>query len=210
MTVILEPACRDRLKMAVTTVIQDYHRLEAVVSVPVSQRDNTSTGKPVSKPPWNAAAANLIFELRHDARLEEHRLRVHLNLPLRARGSSDVNTLKALETVISLAEAAGTDSAASAASWLERWHGKAARVLGDASPVNRLPRQPGEKERPCPFCSCLTLRFWQFEGRVRCINPGCRDDEGRRPSAVIEYSAFTEQLELRWMDGILGLPAEAS
>jgi hypothetical protein len=208
MTVILEPSCRDRLHAAVDAAVADYHQLKIAISSNPSQLPSWgSSGKPGSKPPWLASAAYLFLELHHDARLEERRLRLHLFLPIRPRGDSDANTLKALSMVTSLAEAAGTEPAASAASWLERWHGRAARVLGEASPVMHLPRQPGEKERPCPFCRCLTLRFWSLEGRVRCINPGCRDDEGRRPAAVIEYSGFTQQLELRWQDQICGLPA---
>ena len=208
MTVTLEASCRDRLRDAVSAAIRDHQLLgEAIASQPSQLPSWGSSGKPASKPPWFSAAAYLFYELHRDARLEEQRLRTILSLPFRLRGGSSVNTLKALKLVTSLAEAAGTEPAASAASWLERWHGRAARVLGEASPVAHLPRQPGERERPCPFCRCLTLRFWSLEGRVRCINPGCRDDEGRRPAAVIEYSGFTENLELRWQDNILGLPA---
>lgn len=209
MSVILEPSCRERLLAAVTAAGADYRQLGSIVMSQPSQLPSWgSTGKPGSKPPWFSSAAYLFLELHQNARLEERRLRLHLSLPIRSRGGSDANTYKALSMITSLAEAAGTEPAASAASWLERWHGRTARVLGEASPVLHLPRQPGERERPCPFCHCLTLRFWSLEGRVRCINPTCRDDEGRRPAAVIEYSSFTQQLELRWQDGIAGLPEQ--
>ena len=208
MTVILEPSCRQRLREAVTAAAGDYRHIGIAISSQPSQLPSWgSSGKPGSKPPWFASAAYLFLELHHDVRLEERRFRIHLSLPIRERGGSDANTFKALSMITSLAEAAGTEPAASAASWLERWHARAARVLGEASPVLHLPRQPGERERPCPFCHCLTLRFWSLEGRVRCINPTCRDDEGRRPAAVIEYSGFTGNLELRWQDQICGLPA---
>ncbi len=207
MAVILEPTCRDRLRDAVAVAVKDHSQLSDIIASQPSQLPSWgSNGKPASRPPWFSAAAHLFFELHRDARLEERRMRLILALPIRERGSSDVNTLKALEVITSLAEAAGTEPAKAAAEWLERWHGRAARVLGDASPVMRLPRQPGEKERPCPFCRCLTLRFWSLEGRVRCINPACLDDEGRRPSAMIEYSSFTGSLELVWHDGVAGLP----
>jgi hypothetical protein len=44
---------------------------------------------------------------------------------------------------------------------------------------------------------------------VKCINPACLDQEGQRPAARIEYSAFTCQLELVWQDGVSGLPPSA-
>lgn len=208
MVVVLESSVRDRLSDAVKQAASSYRQLSLIIATQPSQLPSWgTTGKPSSKPPWFSAAAHLVMELHHDIRAEERRLRVMLSLPLRERGGSDANTYKAMKVITSLAEAAGSEPAASAASWLERWHGRAARVLGDASPVSHLPRQPGEKERPCPFCQCLTLRFWSFEGRVRCINPSCRDDEGRRPAARIEYSGFTHQLELVWQDSCLGLPA---
>jgi hypothetical protein len=136
----------------------------------------------------------------------ERSLREALNLPLRPRGSSDANTAIALKNVLALAEASDTQRITASARWLEKWCGQAARVLGEASAIIRLPKQPGEHERPCPFCVCFTLRYWPLHGVVRCINPGCRDDEGRRPSAKITYSSFTAHLELLWQDGVLGLP----
>lgn len=161
---------------------------------------------PGPRPPWSPAAANLVFELRREARYVERSLRGALSLPIRDRGTSDKNTGIALRSILALAEAAGTQRALDAARWLERWCGQAARVLGEASSIIRLPRQPGERERPCPFCAGFTLRYWPLHGVVRCVNPGCRDDEGRRPAAEITYSSFTAHLELLWQDGVLGLP----
>lgn len=151
-------------------------------------------------------AAYLLLELHREARQSERRLRLFLCLPLRDRGSSGENTKLALDAIVALAEAAGDALASDAAAWLERWHARAKRALGEASPVARLPRQPGEPERSCPFCECLTLRYWSLDGVVKCINPGCRDDDGKRPAAKIEYSGFTGQLELCWQDGVVGLP----
>lgn len=172
-----------------------------------SRREGRSGGHPRSRPPWNAAAAALVVEMQHNSRSEELRLRVVLGLPKRYRGGSDANTLLALDAILALASTADDESLHPTNQWLGRWNGSSSRVLGDASAIVHLPRQPGEPPRPCPFCECLTLRYWPLNGMVRCINPACRDSEGRRPSARIEYSTFTCQLELVWHDGVTGLPA---
>jgi hypothetical protein len=203
----LDASCRDRLKTAVEKAIRVYAQLEVAVSAWPSRGNGGIFTPPGPRPPWSSAAANLIFELRHEVRYMEASLRTAAGLPVRERGGSDVNTLTALRTITNIAEAAGVARANDAARWLERWDGAAARALGEASSIIRLPRQPGEKERPCPFCVCLTLRYWPLLGVVRCINSTCKDDSGKRPSARIEYSDFTTQLELVWMDGGMGLPS---
>lgn len=207
MATILEQSCRERLKTAVSAALQASDQLEKLIAPDGSRHDRQGNHfSPRSRPPWNPEAAYLITELHQEARSAERRLRLFLSLPVRPRGSSQANTQKALEAVLSLAEAAGDTQASDEARWLERWHARAKRALGEASPVARLPRQPGEPERACPFCTFFTLRYWSLDGVVRCVNPSCRDEDGRRPSAKIEYSNFTHQLELVWMDGVCGLP----
>ena len=206
MTVTLDGSCRERLKTAAHSARKQLPQLEVAVLGGTTWTATGSPRSPRSRPPWNVAAACLIIDFQHGVRLEERRLRLGLSLPVRPRGGSTNNTLLALDAVISLAEAAGTGPASESALWLERWGGRAARVLGEASSIVHLPRQPGESERPCPFCSCLTLRYWPLHGLVKCVNPGCRDGEGKRPSARLEFSSFTQQLELVWQDGVSGLP----
>lgn len=198
---------RERLAIAAGACCQAYWRLESLVTTPSPDHGGAGTRQaPGSKPPWNAAAAVLILDFSREVRAAELRIRLALQLPVRSRGTSDKNTMLALNAVKALCEAAGDDRAAYEATWLERWDARARRALGEASQLVRLPRQPGEPERPCPFCRCFTLRYLPLHGMVRCVNPGCRDEEGRRPSAKIEYSEFTGSLELIWMDGISGLP----
>jgi hypothetical protein len=207
MTAALAKSSRERLSAAVDAARQSYWRLEALITTPAADAGNVGSRQaPHSKPPWNTAAAALILDFTREVRAAELRLRLALQLPVRNRGGSDKNTMIALGMLKPLAEAAGDDRAANEASWLEKWDAGARRALGEASQLTRLPRQPGEKERPCPFCVCFTLRYLPLHGVVKCVNPGCKDSEGRRPSAKIEWSAFTESLELVWMDSILGLP----
>lgn len=200
-------SCQDRIASSVLQAKAALTRLDALLPSQSQQGGNSSGSHPGSKPPWHPAAASLIFELRKWARQEEMDLKAHLGLPPRDRGSSDANTLLALDSVWNLGSSADGERGFETARWLERWNSRAARVLGEASEIKRLPRQPGEAERPCPFCACLTLRYWALHGVVRCVNPGCRDQDGNRPSAKIEWSDFTRQAELVWHDGVSGLPA---
>jgi hypothetical protein len=207
MVAALAKTSRERLAAAVSGSRQSYWRLETLILTPSPDHNGPSSRQaPGSKPPWNTAAAVLVLDFSREVRAAELRLRLAISLPLRERGTSDKNTMLALDMILSLAEAAGDNRAAEEAMWLERWDARARRALGEASQLTRLPRQPGEPERPCPFCRCFTLRYLPLHGVVKCVNPGCRDEEGRRPSAQIEYSSFTGQLELVWMDGIDGLP----
>jgi hypothetical protein len=208
MTAALAKSSRERLSAAVDAARQSFWRLEVLIATPSAEAGNVGSRQaPHSKPPWNTAAAVLIFDFTREVRAAELRLRLALQLPIRERGGSDKNTMIALGMLKPLAEAAGDDRAMSEAGWLEKWDAGARRALGEASQLTRLPRQPGEKERPCPFCSCFTLRYLPLHGVVKCVNPGCRDEEGRRPTAKIEWSVFTESLELCWQDNVLGLPA---
>jgi hypothetical protein len=199
-------SCYDRLSQAVSSAKAHVPLLEAAIhggSAPVRGGGRMT---PRSKPPWDAAVACLIIDLQHGARIHESQLRVAIGLPARDRGGSDANTYIALTNIVTLAGTAGESLASEPALWLERWNGRAARALGEASPFALLPRQPGEPERPCPFCQLLSLRYLPLHGMVKCINPSCRDEDGRRPSARIEFSMFTHQLELVWQDGVVGLP----
>lgn len=202
----VEVSCHDRLRTAIVQAVSHQAQLELALAAWPARGGTGVFIPPGPKQPWNSAAANLIFALRCEARRTEIALRRAAGLPVRRRGGSDRNTISALRSALAAAAAAETDRVADAAQWLERWNGQAARVLGAASAVIRLPRQPGESERSCPFCACFTLRYWPLHGIVRCINPVCRDDDGRRPSAQIEYSRFTAQIELVWQDGVVGLP----
>jgi hypothetical protein len=210
MTAALAKSSRERLSIAVDAARQSYWRLEALITTSVADSGNVGSRQaPHSKPPWNTAAAVLILDFTREVRAAELRLRLALQLPIRLRGGSDKNTMIALGMLKPLAEAAGDGQAMNEASWLEKWDAGARRALGEASQLTRLPRQPGERERPCPFCVCFTLRYLPLHGVVKCVNPGCRDEEGRRPTAKIEWSEFTESLELIWHDGVSGLPPAA-
>ena len=76
---------------------------------------------------------------------------------------------------------------------LESWIWRARRVpLGDADPVSRLPRLPGQGDFACPFCQTKgSLRVRHATGVVVCLRPTCRDSEGNRPAGRVDAGSFS-------------------
>lgn len=200
---------RDDLRDTVDHALSLHDRLGELTHVKSRQPSGTFHGKvDFSQPPWHAPAASAFLALHALARKLERDMRHDLGLPPRERGSSPGNTRKALEAVISLAEKADDDYVRMNARELERWSRSAGIALNEIEIPKRLPRQAGEAERPCPWCKLKTLRMCPFNtdghGEIRCINGKCKDDQGRRPSAVMEF--FAGEMVLRWMDGVIGTP----
>lgn len=200
---------RVRLRAAVTDVITVSSVLEDVIAEPTRRpRDQGKHGRVThSQPPWNAPIAHLITELHARARDLELTFRHRLNLTERKRGASSANTAFALEALTSLGATVDDLLVADAVRWLEGWVSRARVELGERDRPSRLPRQPGGPEPVCPYCEHLTLRFWATRGEVRCINPACANEDGRRPAALMEWSSVAADWVLAWNDGIVGIPA---
>jgi len=154
---------------------------------------------------WNAPAAMLVMDVHAGARDLETDLKHRLTGRLRSRGGSSGNTLKCLAGIPSLCAGVDYHDAATALKKLEIWIYRARLVLGDADPVSRLPRLPGQAEPSCPYCRGATLRFRQATGVVRCIRPGCRDGNGQAPAARIELGDFSGTPIVAWADGSTGV-----
>ena len=199
-------ALRTRLRDSADDALKLNDRLETVIAVKTTvSSTGTFHGKvDHSQPPWNAAAADAILDLHAWSREAEALSRVHPSLPPRPRGFSSRNTAKALESLLRLAEGLDDMLVRDNASWLARWSRRASGVLGETENARRLPRMVGETARPCPWCRRDTLRQLALAGLVFCIDPSCRDEEGRRPKAQLEY--FGCEFVLRWMDGVIGTP----
>lgn len=184
-------------------------QLQAVIALKSRKHSDGSSGKVShSQPPWNSVVAFSFLEFHQLARSLENRFRIAAELPVRPRGGSDVNTVKALEAAAKIATKVGDTVVLEAASDLDRWLSRAKIVLGELELPQRLPRLPGKAEPACPFCHHKTLRMFPLRGVIVCITPDCKDDKNRKPKATMEYSNFTCQFELVWQDSILGVPVE--
>ncbi len=212
-------AIRAELKDSVKQAVSLNGRLEVLIADRPRQPSGNFHGKvDFSQPPWYAPVANAVLDLHALSRKLEKDIRTDLGLPVRYRGGSGANTRLALESAARLCE--GTDDFMVRLSLRElgRWSRRALMILTEIRATDiheerevprRLPRQPGEAERPCPWCRNRTLRLFPFRGEVRCVTPSCHDEEGRKPCARLEYSGHVGDFILLWQDNISGLPAAA-
>jgi hypothetical protein len=199
---------RERLSAAVTDAVTLVDRLDAIIATPTSRLGGRGrTGRiDHSQPPWNAPVAHLVLEIHATARYLENDLRDLAGMSWLRRGGDDANTIFALRAIVSLAEAIHDDWLFEPARELGGWCARSLIVLGERDLPQRLPRNVGQAEARCPYCGQLTLRFWSSRGEVRCVNPGCRDGDDRRPVARMDYSPVIQGWVLAWRDGSVGLP----
>jgi hypothetical protein len=186
--------------------------LDGKLSVLVAEKPSRNTGNfhgkvDFSQPPWYAPVAHSHLELHAFARKLEKEMRAELGFPRRYRGGSDLNTRKALGAVCRLAEGIDDFLVRVSTRELEKWSRRASIALELTEIPKRLPRSPGSPEPKCPFCKNRTLRTKPRNGMIFCINPGCTDEEGRKPEAKMEYSEVVKDLVLVWQDNIVGVPA---
>lgn len=200
---------RVRLRELVAEATTVNTQLEQVIALSTPMRsDGRKRGRiDHSQPPWNAPVAHLITDLHAEARDMEATLRRGLAIPDKRRGPSSANTAAALEAVANLAESSRQPLVAECVSYLHRWVGRAQVVLGERDQPQRLPRSPGLPEPRCPYCERMTLRHLASRGEVRCINPECKTEQGRRPTARMEWSVVAMEWVLAWNDGYVGIPA---
>lgn len=202
-------AIRDELRESVISSLRTNAVLESVIHVKVRQPGTFHGKVDHSQPPWQASVANVVMDLHALSREMEAWLRLSQGLPRRDRGGSSENTRRALENVIRLSEVAEDGTVRGHTRELNSWERRADTVLGNREMPRKLPRQPGEPERVCPFCSKHTLRILPFQlnptgEHVKCTNVTCFDDQGIRPFARLEF--FQGEWVLRWQDGIIGIP----
>jgi hypothetical protein len=201
-------ALRSRLRDSACQALTLAGRLEPLLAEKSRGPEERFHGKvDHSQPPWNAQIANAILDLHQLAREAEAWLRLSQGLPLRERGGSAANTRRALEAVVRLSEKAEDITVRGHIRDLEKWIRGARTALGETEAPKRLPRSEGQPEPRCPFCEQHTLRMQPLRGRIFCISPGCRDDQERKPYAILEYSPHVGDMVLVWQDGISGVPA---
>jgi hypothetical protein len=158
-----------------------------------------------SRPPWTAQAAELVMDLHIQARQFESDFTYRVSGRWTERGPSSRNTWLALYRLTDLMEAVPDRNVLTALITLRGWSARAEVFLGQADPIRRLPREFGQSEQVCPWCSFRTLRCYTATGSVFCVNPTCRDADGQRPQASIEVNDIGD-LSLLWQDGTRRIP----
>lgn len=182
-------------------------KLEVLITCRPSRPSGNFHGKiDFSSPPWHAPVAHCHLDLHALSRKLERDLRSELNLPGRYRGGSSSNTRKALHAVHRLAQGADDFIVKLSIKELEKWSRRASIALEVTEAPKKLPRLPKEPERPCPWCKNRTLRILPLKGEIYCVNPACKDEEGRKPRASLEYSSIANDLVLVWQDNLIGTP----
>jgi hypothetical protein len=202
-TIPAHVALRSEFRETVTETLALNEILERIITIKSWQPAGGDFHGKVSHspPPWNSSAANAILDLHAWSRQAEAVMRLRVALPARYRGGSSGNTKCALGNLVKLSEAAPDGYVRTCRSWLCGWCRKAEIILGTQEAAKRLPRELGQSEPDCPWCERKTLRQLALDGQIFCCDPQCKDDEGRRPKARLEY--FRGEMVLRWQDGVL-------
>lgn len=159
-------------------------------------------GKPGSRPPWNQASANALWDALAVIADTEAMFRFLVTGRSGQRRPASA-TGAALAAIASLGHAVPQDYAR-----------QAARELGErVNAILRLPaideiecwerlRAGADGSRPCcPFCSTPNLRVAVRAGLVACVLPGCADGAGNRPVATMMIGAASGKPMVVWGDG---------
>ncbi len=181
-------------------------RLYCALELDIPHRKSTGGGQEIGRQrrvvapiPWNTVAAELTLEFHSEIR----RLEVHLkervvgSYPKR-RGPSNANTRYALTSVVDLCTTSDQDTVQGDLGYLTHWTHRADVVYNPEHGLHRFPRQPGEKEARCPYCSYDTLRWNPTTGRAVCVHPRCLNADGHRPRWSAEFTPTQHGLVFRW------------
>lgn len=158
---------------------------------------------------WNSSVAYLVMEIHSGLREIETNLRYMVAGVLRNHGGGDGVTRAILDRVADLTAGASTASATAVAVQLEKWCYRARLALGESEPLARMPRLPGAPEPPCPYCGRTSIRYQPSSGVLTCVNPGCRDRDGKRTRGRVEVGRYTGEPRVAWQDGSSGFPETA-
>jgi hypothetical protein len=152
-----------------------------------------------SAAPWHSTAAMLAMELDAEIR----RLEVHMKERVSGilsgrRGGSKQNTHHALKSVANLAEAVDDEMVLGVLNKLDRWVRRADAVFNPENGLHRIPREPGEKEARCPYCSLQTMRWHPGTGIAICVNPACLTEDKVRPRWSMGFVVVDDALKFTW------------
>ncbi len=194
---------RARLRTTTDHAWRLYCALEVAVPHPQvagpSQAAISRQRRAVAPIPWNSVAAELTLEFAEEIR----RLEVHLkervtgSYPKR-RGASRANTRFAADSVVNLCEACDDTTTLGVLSYIATWTRRAETHFDPDAGLRRLPREPGQRETPCPYCQCKTMRWNPARDLAVCVNPTCHNTGGQRPRWSAEFTILGGQLVFRW------------
>lgn len=210
----------DRLEEAISSLIPLLPRLEAAVAPGVVPK-HAATGSSASsshpsRPPWNPAAAYAAHAVWYESRESRQALRLSAlgtprgaPFPVLHRPVCDLEALPLLAASPRVPVQLSAEVAGHAQRWLLMTH----LALGLGDDWRPIPRAPQQQPPCCPYCRLHSLRFESRKGLVRCVTPGCRDQDGARPLARVEYrpdrsSPGDYYAVLAWRDSTEGLAAE--
>jgi hypothetical protein len=155
--------------------------------------------QPSSRPPWNPAAATIVYDVHEGVRRLEDALRTEAGLPERHRGGSGHNTGRAITAIGQLSYQADRSSATTAARTITRWV-ITIRQLPAIDDTPRWHRIPAI----CPYCGHGMLRVAPRSGTVTCLRHGvCYDRDGNHPIGRLEVGMVSAEPYLIWADGTI-------
>lgn len=149
--------------------------------------------------PWHGVAAGLTTDFHSEVR----RLEVNLKCLVTGvqgvrRGSSEKNTRFAVQSIVNLSESVDDQAVRGVLGFLERWIRRAEAVFNPDRGLHRVPREPGESELRCPWCTFQTMRWQPSTGILVCVNPECRTDQDVRPRWLATYDLVDDVLRFSW------------
>lgn len=116
------------------------------------------------------------------------------------RGSSGTNTHYAIDSVVNLCTTSDDVTVLGVLSYVATWTRRAENYFNPQKGLYRLPRQPGEGEARCPYCSAHTMRWCPAEGIAVCIRPTCLNTDGQRPRWRADCVPLGDQLVFHWKE----------
>jgi hypothetical protein len=179
---------------------------ETLIAEPDIQPSARSSGKPTSRPPWNAAVAYAITDAHAGVRDIEHSFRLIIHGRLRDRGGSTANTLAALDAITAMESAVPQGNARQAARHLIKWATSIRQLpaIDDKPRWEKIRAGPDGLPPKCPHCQTFSLRVALESGVIQCWFPGCKDGDGNRPQARLDISRIDSTPVLVWIDGRIG------
>lgn len=178
---------------------------ETLAAIPDIQPSARPAGRPGTRIPGNAAVLHAIMDAHAGVRELEAELRLTVAGTALERGGSDANTAAALEAIPAMELAADSPRVREGVRRLSRW----ALAIQQLPAVDTAPRwipiRAGPDGLPprCPWCQTFSLRLSVESGEIRCVFPGCTDDDGRRPQARLEVSRVDDRPILAWKSGLV-------